>query len=217
MNIIKAEINYKEYSASKKFKKIYWIIEAIVVVIALVDYGLDELFYEGFLTDGETILNVLLVAGIALLPIVIPPLINIIQKYICDRISLSLTSDKIEGSYLKRFAKSSFTFPIEQIDNIVILDSFLDKFRSGKTLALSSNSIRIKFSYVQNADEVSVATLKAIKDYKENYGNSRNKPSIEKTKEINEVDKLKGYKELLDTGIITQEEFETKKKELLNL
>ena len=31
------------------------------------------------------------------------------------------------------------------------------------------------------------------------------------------VDELKKYKELLDQGIITQEEFDTKKKQLLDL
>ena len=33
----------------------------------------------------------------------------------------------------------------------------------------------------------------------------------------NSVDELKKYKELLDSGIITQEEFEEKKKQLLQL
>ena len=32
-----------------------------------------------------------------------------------------------------------------------------------------------------------------------------------------DVDTLKKYKELLDNGIITQEEFEDKKKQILNL
>lgn len=34
---------------------------------------------------------------------------------------------------------------------------------------------------------------------------------------VNSVDEVKKYKELFDSGAITQEEFETKKKELLNL
>ena len=33
---------------------------------------------------------------------------------------------------------------------------------------------------------------------------------------LNDVDKIKEFKELLDSGVITQEEFETKKKQLLN-
>lgn len=40
-------------------------------------------------------------------------------------------------------------------------------------------------------------------------------PTVDEQKSI--VDLLKGYKELLDAGIMTQEEFDLKKKELLNL
>jgi hypothetical protein len=35
--------------------------------------------------------------------------------------------------------------------------------------------------------------------------------------ESNNMEKLKKYKDLLDSGIITQEEFEAKKKQLLDL
>ncbi|MDE7100544.1 MAG: SHOCT domain-containing protein [Anaeroplasmataceae bacterium] len=35
--------------------------------------------------------------------------------------------------------------------------------------------------------------------------------------QVSAADELKKFKELLDTGIITQEEFNTKKKELLGL
>ena len=35
--------------------------------------------------------------------------------------------------------------------------------------------------------------------------------------ETTDVDRLKGYKELLDSGAITQEEYEQKKKEILGL
>ena len=34
---------------------------------------------------------------------------------------------------------------------------------------------------------------------------------------ISSADELRKYKELLDTGIITQDEFEKKKKQILNL
>ena len=40
---------------------------------------------------------------------------------------------------------------------------------------------------------------------------------VEIVKEASTADELKKYKELLDSGVITQEEFEEKKKQLLGL
>lgn len=45
-----------------------------------------------------------------------------------------------------------------------------------------------------------------------------NIPPVTHTSSINSVaDEIKKYKELLDSGIITEEEFQAKKKQLLNL
>ena len=46
------------------------------------------------------------------------------------------------------------------------------------------------------------------------YGN---RPPVQNTQPVNVVEEMKKYKELLDAGIITQEEFEKKKKQLLDL
>jgi predicted Zn-dependent peptidase len=45
---------------------------------------------------------------------------------------------------------------------------------------------------------------------------SKPAPVIEATK-CDEADQIKKYKELLDSGVITQEEFDAKKKQLLGL
>lgn len=42
-------------------------------------------------------------------------------------------------------------------------------------------------------------------------------PKEEKTQDVNSIEALKKYKELLDMGVITQEEFDAKKKQLLEL
>lgn len=51
------------------------------------------------------------------------------------------------------------------------------------------------------------------------WPNGENHPDTGATTKSNKdvIEELKGYKELLDSGIITQEEFETKKEQLLNL
>ena len=68
------------------------------------------------------------------------------------------------------------------------------------------------FSYKkanEYAKEVFDVLYKAFNDYKENGETSNHT--------ISNADELKKYKELLDSGAITQEEYDKKKKELLNL
>ncbi|MBQ7638111.1 MAG: SHOCT domain-containing protein [Clostridia bacterium] len=107
--------------------------------------------------------------------------------------------------------------PIEQLDNVIVTYAFADKLRSGKTITLCSASGKIKFHYIQNAEEVSTAILDKINDYKKNYGNAAKSTVIENTIQSSNADELKKYKDLLDSGAITQEEYDTKKKQILGL
>lgn len=61
--------------------------------------------------------------------------------------------------------------------------------------------------------KLSIKIQQVVDEYQKNMQSSNTTTVIEKS----EVEKIKEYKELLDSGIITQEEFEKKKKELLNL
>lgn len=56
-----------------------------------------------------------------------------------------------------------------------------------------------------------------IRDYIENIIMNRNKTQTTVIQQTSVADELKKFKELMDAGIISQEEFEAKKKELLNL
>ena len=52
---------------------------------------------------------------------------------------------------------------------------------------------------------------------KPNINNDQEHTDLSNSSEDNNIEQLKKYKHLLDEGIITEEEFETKKKQLLNL
>lgn len=58
---------------------------------------------------------------------------------------------------------------------------------------------------------------RGIKDYIENIILNRSKNQGSIVQQVSPADELKKFKELLDTGIITQEEFDAKKKEILGL
>lgn len=78
-----------------------------------------------------------------------------------------------------------------------------------KGIGVATSSGRIKFLLIENRDEIH----KCITDLLIERQSKTAAPEAPK----NEADVLKKYKELLDSGIITQEEFNAKKKQLLGL
>ena len=81
-----------------------------------------------------------------------------------------------------------------------------------KTLTISTSSGQITFAGILNLDEFHSILSKLIVE-------RQNKPSTTIKQEIpqSNADELKKYKELLDSGVISQEEFDAKKKQLLGL
>ena len=83
-----------------------------------------------------------------------------------------------------------------------------------KGVSVSTSSGKISFLAIKNADEIYkvVSNLLIERQQKKEQGtNSINTPKGD------EADQLKKYKELLDSGVISQEEFDAKKKQLLGL
>ncbi|RGH34619.1 SHOCT domain-containing protein [Ruminococcus sp. AM43-6] len=113
---------------------------------------------------------------------------------------------------------------MDKIDNIMVTENLINKMDGGKTVAIRSASGLIKFPWVQNADEFVNATLAEIEKYNQSLknvdqnlvsaisGNSVQKAQPEKSA----AQKIKDLKELLDSGLITQDEFDAKKKDLLD-
>lgn len=81
----------------------------------------------------------------------------------------------------------------------------------GSAIAVTTASGALKFAHLANAEELhqAISTLLVQRqDRSEEY----KKPAANSS-----ADELKKYKELLDSGVITQEEFDKKKKQLLGL
>ena len=124
------------------------------------------------------------------------------MRLIMNHCSLSIFNTRVTG-------KASFgkqvDLPINQISAIG-----LGKFNS---ITVSTSSGRVNFWLVENRYEVYNALnellIKLQSESKNNAINANMFPT-------STADELKKYKELLDAGIITQEEFEAKKKQLLN-
>lgn len=164
--------------------------------------------------DGKKVNNLLLLAYIVVMFII--PLVW--RKYIqftVKRCSLQLDKDGVNGNRKKLFSNKSLNLPIEKVDSISIENNIIDKLVGGETIAIRSASGLIKFICVYNASEFVDKTLAAIKEYKESA-----KPVSENIQQNNGNDnfeQIQKLKSMLDSGIITQEEFDAKKKELLGL
>lgn len=129
---------------------------------------------------------------------------------------MELTNDGINGRIKVIGSTSDLRLPIEKIDSIFVKNSLIDKFHGGKTLGIRSNTGVIKFVCVQNADAFVTAANKAIEESKKA---NKEVPVSSTTivQNTSDADELKKYKDLLDNGVITQEEFDAKKRQLLGL
>ena len=79
-----------------------------------------------------------------------------------------------------------------------------------KGVSISTSSGRISFLLIKNVEDI----YKIINDL---IIERQNRKSEHMESKFSAADELKKYKELLDSGIITQEEFDAKKKQLLGL
>lgn len=87
-----------------------------------------------------------------------------------------------------------------------------------KGIAVGTSSGKIKFLGISNRDEVYEEIKKILADRQEKEIKVKSTaPVTNITQEQSSADELKKFKDLLDSGIITQEEFDAKKKQLLGL
>ena len=84
-----------------------------------------------------------------------------------------------------------------------------------KGIAVTSASGAIKFLMISNHNEIHAAISSLLLERQEKQ--SASAPVIKQEVPQSNADELKKYKELLDSGIISQEEFDAKKKQLLGL
>lgn len=84
-----------------------------------------------------------------------------------------------------------------------------------KGIAASTSSGAIKFLLIKNADEIYEIMNNLLIERQQKAQSVQ--PAIKQEIPQSSADELKKYKELLDSGVITQEEFDAKKKQLLGL
>lgn len=86
---------------------------------------------------------------------------------------------------------------------------------SMKGIAVATSSGKITFKLIKNVDSIHKEVSRLIIDRQNKI--KKDSPVIKQEIAPSNADELKKYKDLLDSGIITQEEFDAKKKQLLGL
>ena len=184
-------------------------------ILSIVD-DVDNFSKVGLRIVLIKILVILIRLVFAAFLILLPIIIRKLEATICRRCSLTIFEDRVEGTY-GRFSTKSLSLPIEQLSAVSISNGFFDKIRSGETVTLNTASGAIKFHFVHNAAEICAKALEVINKYKENLRSISDSAAPAAAPVVGTADELLKYKQLLDSGVITQEEFDAKKKQILGL
>lgn len=152
---------------------------------------------QGFNTFG-------IIIAIAGSIVAIPDLICIAIHLIHSKTKLTVTDKRIYG--IGKLGKK-VDLPFDMVSAIGTKYKY--------TIAVSTSSGVIKFSMIENRDKMYEVIRKILLERQEKSANKKTVEPVVLSKTSN-ASELKEYKELLDMGAITQEEFDQKKKELLN-
>lgn len=138
----------------------------------------------------------------SMIPVGIAILIDIIIYLWLHSYTLTITDKRVFGKVA--FGKR-VDLPVDSISAISSINLF-------KGVSVSTSSGKIRFIAIKNANEIYDVINKLLVDRQKEI--SQGTMAIQSS---DEADQIKKYKELLDTGVITQEEFDAKKKQLLGL
>ena len=108
--------------------------------------------------------------------------------------SITVTTKRVYG--MAKF-KKRIDIPLDSVTSIGMVGLLF------KGISISSPSGNISFVFIKN--------------YKDIYDNIIANRKTSESTDSDQADDIRKYKKLLDDGIITQEEFEAKKKELLGM
>lgn len=127
-----------------------------------------------------------------------------------SKCSIEITENNVRG---KTYFGRDVVLPIYKIS------SFSTKKRFSKILIATSSTVTIDFALVENYEEVG-QVLSQLVGKKQQSTQASATPAQPKAKGVsaeNAPEMLARYKALLDSGAITEEEYNAKKKELLGL
>lgn len=217
MTICKADIR----TTHKPVKVIYYFL---VILAALAGGGiLYSTPLGSFLSmyDWPNVLIFLVFFVLFLILIGLPTVVRVkVNVYRAAHCSLELTDSRITGKLRGVFSTKTLDLPIRQVNSISINKNLKDSIigGGGKRIVIRSSSGMIAFRWVQNADEFVSATLAQIENTSQGTAPVQAAPTPapqESDSTQNAMEQIKQLKEMKDSGLLTEEEYEEKRKKLL--
>ena len=196
--LIKSKAN-EQIVKTLKYLAIGCLVGAILIFLIGVMRAANEYEYRTYEFDPFWIDVLFLYSSSWIAYIIfIVGVISAILYFCYTKCELTITEKNIKGKSL---------FGKEVVLPIYMVSAFSTKMLFS-VIAVATSSGFVKFGCIANYKEIGEVLTSLISERQENTrveGTSSN------------LDSLKQLKELLDNGIITQEEFETKKKQILGL
>ncbi len=205
----KVLIKSEQYN-TKKLLKTLLIIGIIVTAIALfccyqvssMSYNTNSWIQERYETEFAYFLQE---CAVYICPVpVVFSLLGLIIYLWSRSFELTVTDRRIYGkiAWGKRV-----DLPVDSVSATAMLGS--------KGVAVSTSSGKISFRAIKNAKEIYEVINNLLIARQQEKNNATIVTTVAHT--IDEAEQLGKFKDLLDKGVITQEEFDAKKKQLLNL
>ena len=196
----KVLVNSKHGILTKIISFVILLMGIIALVLIWTIKMSNVYFYERVMAYGEWYVTFLSYAAMTVLPALV---IAIVFFLVTATSKMTVTDKRVYGK--TAFGKR-VDLPLDSI-SAVATGMF-------KGLSVATSSGKIVFYDIANRGEMhKILSGLLIDRQKENSRSTVVKPEIHQSN----ADELKKYKDLLDGGIITQEEFDAKKKQLLGL
>ncbi len=189
-------IAFYSYSFIDAYDYYNWCLENEKNVWMVENYGSPFAYaFEWAMLTMGTILGAIIAAVIVIVGVIV---------YFClSKIELTVTDKRVYG---KAIFGRHVDLPLDKISAVGLAWP--------KAISVATSSGRVTFFEIINRDEIYECINNLLIE-------RQNKPKIEETKQdihqVSNADELKKYKDLLDEGIITNEEFEAKKKQILGI
>lgn len=130
-------------------------------------------------------------------------LCSVIYYLLIRQMQITVTEKRVYG---KTYFGRSVDLPVDSIS--AVGSSWL------KGIAVATSSGKINFLFIEKSNEIH-ELIRNLLINRQEAKKAESAPQI--ISSLSNADELKKYKELLDTGVITQEEFDAKKKQLLGM
>ena len=180
------------------------MISTIIVIVGIIaTLVVDYVSIPGIIEDYGILAVLFGDEGLFFTAIIFGPIfvIALVLYFSSSKVCLTVTDKRVYGTAI--FGKR-VDLPLDMVS--AISTSFL------KGIGVSTSSGVIKFWLIKNNEEIHKTISELLL--------KRQDKKVETVKEevkTSDADELKKYKELLDDGAITQEEYDAKKKEILKL